>query len=632
MDPPPSDVDMPPADVPDPPDDSDDSDDESDRTASPAPSPPPAHSLSPASAARPPSAEPPPTSDTHDASSPSSSDAPTAPDSGRGRKSKPSSSNVPVAGPSAKPKSAKSAPPRASPSPPPPPARQPLQTIRLEIRLGGQEDYEVNIADLAKTTGQRPGTPVPEEVKRDSSDDSEGDDEAPPEVVQAGEQKVKRRRRVTLADGVRLQRNHASEYYDTADPFIDDSELAQDERTFFAQTKQKGFYVSSGQVALLNKPVVGKKPRSRKVNILAPSASVSAALSTVHVTLPALSGAGPSNGSISAPVKSEDGSRDAPIALLSDAEDGSKIKRKHSADSSNTVSISEGGAKKRRKTVEIQPFHPELEKAIEVLKEAIAKESWDVKGKFPPGLKPLLGQVALKAVVLGQYDENFFNLMPRLFPYNKFTMTKLIKRTVWRDHTNLLTDRQNALIEDLRVLASAGFAKAKEEWERSVMMWERRQERAKGEGGADGAPAGPGAGHSHEGSPAASDHTPSMGPTPLEARTSMDDGADHDDGAGGGGGRGNKDAHPPAQRYRLTDQMKGIIWQLVCLSNECCRIENEKNTLEGSNAIVSDQGVRKNLYQKIVAAFPDGWLSSGQISREVSVMKKKYEKESMEAE
>ena len=54
--------------------------------------------------------------------------------------------------------------------------------------------------------------------------------------------------------------------------------------------------------------------------------------------------------------------------------------------------------------------------------------------------------------------------------------------------------------------------------------------------------------------------------------------------------------------------------------------------------IVSDQGVRKNLYQKvchrsgfpaaagfsltfepvvqIVAAFPDGWLSSGQISRE----------------
>lgn len=64
---------------------------------------------------------------------------------------------------------------------------------------------------------------------------------------------------------------------------------------------------------------------------------------------------------------------------------------------------------------------------------------------------------------------------------------------------------------------------------------------------------------------------------------------------------------------------------------------------------MSDQGVRKSLYQKvrfchwsfvhvthhqtqIVACYPDGWLSSGQISREVSVMKKKYEKEVMENE
>lgn len=42
-----------------------------------------------------------------------------------------------------------------------------------------------------------------------------------------------------------------SEYYDIHDPFIDDSELALDERTYFAQTKQQGFYVSSGEVALL---------------------------------------------------------------------------------------------------------------------------------------------------------------------------------------------------------------------------------------------------------------------------------------------------------------------------------------------------------------------------------------------
>ena len=47
------------------------------------------------------------------------------------------------------------------------------------------------------------------------------------------------------------RKNYASEFYDVADPFIDDSELAVDERTYFAQTKQTGFYVSSGEVALL---------------------------------------------------------------------------------------------------------------------------------------------------------------------------------------------------------------------------------------------------------------------------------------------------------------------------------------------------------------------------------------------
>lgn len=37
-----------------------------------------------------------------------------------------------------------------------------------------------------------------------------------------------------------------------------------------------------------------------------------------------------------------------------------------------------------------------------------------------------------------------------------------------------------------------------------------------------------------------------------------------------------KETHPPAKKYRLTEPMKSIIWQLVCLSNECCRIENER--------------------------------------------------------
>lgn len=47
------------------------------------------------------------------------------------------------------------------------------------------------------------------------------------------------------------QKKHGGTDYDLNDPFIDDSDLAVDERRFFGQTKQQGFYVSSGEVALV---------------------------------------------------------------------------------------------------------------------------------------------------------------------------------------------------------------------------------------------------------------------------------------------------------------------------------------------------------------------------------------------
>ena len=99
---------------------------------------------------------------------------------------------------------------------------------------------------------------------------------------------------------------------------------------------------------------------------------------------------------------------------------------------------------------------------------------------------------------------------------------------------------------------------------------EKRQERAKLEAG------GETAGHSHEGSPVASEAqaTPMLPRAVLDHSAPPADDGEHEDGAGGGGK--GRDTHPPAKRYRLTDQMKTIIWQLVCLSNECCRIENEK--------------------------------------------------------
>ncbi|KAF9529895.1 hypothetical protein CPB83DRAFT_851765 [Crepidotus variabilis] len=554
-----------------------------------------------------------------------------------------SSSAAAAAGTTTKPRSTKATKARSpSPSPPPPPAA-PLQTIRLNLRLGGPSNYEVDISQKAKETGQRPPTPEPVVKKVEDSSDEEEEPENNNNNNNNGEEKKdgkpKRKRR----------KNAGSEYYDTSDPFIDDSELALDERQFFAQTKQQGFYVSSGEVALM-KDKTPKKPKSKKLTFATGNRKESiegsrTAPITIEddknshslATLPTSSSHGHLNG-LAASTSTGSGIDTAPNTILKPslhyAPGADPVyagqKRKRSA----VIYVQENG--KKKKVVDESAFHEELQEEIKQVKELIRLESWEQKGKFPPGLKPPLAKLALCAIRLDEYDDDFFSLMPQLFPYNKFTMTKLIKRTVFPEHMALLTERQEILLKQLDELAKDGFSKAEEEWEKSVQAWDKRQEKIRAEA-ADGG----GTGGSNTGSAAPTRHpTEEMdvdedGNEKVVSKDDKDkDGKEAKDKDGKDGkdkdGKEPHTAHPPAKRYRLTEQMKSAIWELVLLSNECCRLENEKNGLEGSVIQVSDQGLRKVLYQKIVAAFPEGWMSSGQISRDVSAMKKKLEKEAME--
>ncbi|EJD04822.1 uncharacterized protein FOMMEDRAFT_18547 [Fomitiporia mediterranea MF3/22] len=570
---------------------------------------------------------------------------------------------------------------RRSPShePPPPPPRR-AETIRLEISLGGPENYAVDILQLSKDTGQRPPTPPPPSKQDTSESEGEGGDDESRRDVGIGKGKGR---------GKAGRKSAAAEYYDLNDPFIDDSELALDERTYFAQTKQTGFYVSSGEVALLKDKSRDKesrergtsparKPRSKRNIVptiipLAGTQAVNAAV-TSSTGLSTVSAPPPSKSATTSPIEPStahlsvpggQGTRETPITL-SDTEDNKpSISTVHPLDTSISISANgiasptdgDGGigggpsaalkrkasettpsGKKKRKTIDIDSFHPDLQTSLYELKDAITRESFDQKGKFPPSLKPVLARVALKAIHVGEYNDMFFALMPKLFIYNKYTMTKLIKRTVYPEHKKLLEARQDELVEELGKLAQEGFEKAKEEYEKSVSAWERRQERTKAGGTSlEGTPV-PGAGTS----------TPSMNGGTLPP-PGTDTGADSGmevDGAppptqggekeqDGEKEQGEKERvhssqHMPIQRFRLTERMRNIIWELVWLSNEGVRIENEKNTLENSTVQVSEQGARKVLYQKIVSAFPDGWMSSGQISREVSVMKKRYEAQQAE--
>lgn len=87
---------------------------------------------------------------------------------------------------------------------------------------------------------------------------------------------------------------------------------------------------------------------------------------------------------------------------------------------------------------------------------------------------------------------------------------------------------------------------------------EKRQEKLKAESAEAGSASGDAAANGSVVAPHAGDETAASGAEDAIPKTNA------------------KEAHPPAKKYRLTEPMKSIIWQLVCLSNECCRIENER--------------------------------------------------------
>ena len=95
---------------------------------------------------------------------------------------------------SGKPKSAKARARSPSPSPPPAPP-PPMQTIRLEIKLGGPDNYEVDVASLAKATGQRPATPPLAAKRYESESDGEGAPESGAGTDGGGEKKTKKVRK-----------------------------------------------------------------------------------------------------------------------------------------------------------------------------------------------------------------------------------------------------------------------------------------------------------------------------------------------------------------------------------------------------------------------------------------------------
>lgn len=103
-------------------------------------------------------------------------------------------------------------------------------------------------------------------------------------------------------------------------------------------------------------------------------------------------------------------------------------------------------------------------------------DPYEVKNKFPPHLKELLTSVAHLALDLNEFDDYFFARLPSIFPYNKFTLTKLVKREVFPKRMNDYNNKQEEYLDVLRAGIKEHYDEQKKEFEQVHADWVKSQD------------------------------------------------------------------------------------------------------------------------------------------------------------
>lgn len=431
----------------------------------------------------------------------------------------------------------------------------------------------------------------------------------------------------------RRKRRKEIEEYDVNDPFVDDSELQIDEPTHAAKPASKGFYVAFGDIEL--ERLQKKKRGAKAIEAAAATASPGAGPSTANGTV---IGGASRGGRDAAPSylihgtqlevsnkmfhlrTEEKGSSSTPSIPLEELQAGSiglsdpseQAKLGESRDS--PIKVDDEPASKK-KTYPTKPVNKLLAAEFEHLRRLVAQEDFSVKSKFPPSLRPPLRKAAQVALETGEYNENFFNYLPALFPYNRFTMSKLVKREFFDEHVKLLKGIQDDLYDDLKDAIEEALPANRAEYEETLKKWRETGNANATQGGDDSSNAmavdgGEGAGDASEGN--------------LNG------------GGGGGGGEENGSVQvadgggsAPLRKWRWTERMREDVFQIILLENGITELRVEKNKLENTADVVSELVMRKAAYKRMNDLFPEdeGWTTTTAISKEFSMTKKKHDRQ-----
>ncbi|KAM0751212.1 hypothetical protein T439DRAFT_356045 [Meredithblackwellia eburnea MCA 4105] len=409
--------------------------------------------------------------------------------------------------------------------------------------------------------------------------------------------------------------------YDVDDPFVDDSDIALYEPQWYHRPKREGYFVCTGQLELVSDslgPGRGRrkgsknKPKFDKDGNLIPATRKPKGSSAAATPTPSISGApgarpGAPSGGVPSVLQPVDGTVPAFGSGAAVPQEVIKPKKK------------EPGV-----------FAPELMEKFAMLRAEVAQADFSVKSKFPPHLRPILVEIGLFALSINEFDDDFLAQLPKIFPYNHFTMKKLIKREMYPARIELLENEQLKAMEDLERGIAEELPRQQEEFLRSHQEWKVAQLEKEANGGA-GSGAGSmgggvlgGAGLQEAAVKAPASDAPSIAGEDATMGSPGPEPESKDDG----------EAREPKWKFRFTEAMRLALFQLYTLEDSKTELTVEKQGLEKATEregptrekAYTALAARKTLYAKVNALWPEGLMTTNQLSREVSITKKKLEK------
>lgn len=469
--------------------------------------------------------------------------------------------------------------------------------------------------------------------------------------------------------------------YDVRDPFVDDSELGVDEPTHSAKPSADGFFVTQGEVELEEAKAAAKDMR---LNLLQSYQTASGKRAPIPIGFGQSIDGGGGAGAISLRLglKPENdvivnellAEKAVELGLISPAPEGDESRQSY-FESRNKTPTSGPSLERRNMNpsdgqvvgsqnspIKVddndedhhqQPKAPShipstkyptravprrLEREFDNLRQKVSKESWLKKTKFPPSLREPLMQASKIAVALNEYNDNFFNWLPHIFPYNRLTLHKYTKRQFLSNHTDFMKQLQDINMSVLESQIKETLPILRQEYEEQMSKWTST-------GGQTSQALSNGV--------AAAEEETQLPDDNIEADVDAEEADKIEEEAANRG--------IPVKRWRWSEPMREVFFTIITIDNAMLDLRTEKmcvqenkvtvpsrfnfkltsliffsffssssssiRELEGSDEKASISNARKAIYKRIIELWPEkGWATTTNLSREYALYKRKVDR------